>query len=310
MIPGSNGERSPVFRDEAARVEVALDDRGRAAYDGDRPASLYVERVGPAVASTVYYLHGGPGYNASSFRDIAGGELEGYDVVYADQRGAGRSTGEGASDHRLLAADVFAVLDALGVKDAALLAHGYGAIVAATAARLYPDRVTRIVLVNPWISMPQLARDLHTEALGEEPDAESDPNASDPRALVDEAFARVNPKVLFDEMQFPSASSRLYLEHVDAVALHGDTPDEVDDAVWLQDAVEDLMAAAAAGVGVALLSGRHDRTSYPAQAEIVLKAAPTAVFGLLDAGHYPWIDDEGFGDTLREALGPPVNQGE
>ena len=305
MIPGSNGERSPGFRDEAARVEVALDDRGRAAYEGDRPASLYVERVGPSDARTVYFLHGGPGYNASSFREIAGGDLEAYDVVYADQRGAGRSTGEGTSDHRLLAADVFAVLDALGVKDATLLAHGYGAVVAATAARLDPSRIKRLVLVNPWISMPRLARDLHAEALGEEPDADTDAEASDPRALVDEAFARVNPKVLFDEMQFPNASSRLFLEHVDAVALHGDTPDEVDDSVWLQDAVEDLVAAAAAGVNVVLLSGRHDRTSYPAQAETVLSSAPNAVFGLLDAGHYPWIDDDGFADTLREALGPP-----
>lgn len=310
MIPGSNGESTPAFRDEAARVEVALDDRGRAAYDGDRPASLYVERVGPAAARTVYYLHGGPGYNASSFREIAGGELEEYDVVYADQRGAGRSTGEGTSDHRLLAADVFAVLDALGVKAATLLAHGYGALVAATAARLDPARVTRLVLVNPWISMPQLARDLHAEALGEEPDADAVADASDPRALVDEAFARVNPKVLFDAMQFPDASSRLFLEHVDAVALHGDTPDDVDDAVWLQEAVDDLVTAAAAGVGVALLSGRHDRTSYPAQAETVLRSAPNAVFGLLDAGHYPWIDDEGFGATLREALGPPASANE
>ncbi len=305
MIPGRDGETDPAFRDEAARVEVALDPTGRAAYRDERPASLYVERVGPSGATTVYYLHGGPGYNAASFRDIAGGELDAYDVVYADQRGAGRSTGTGGSDPRLLAADVFAVLDALKVGSATLLAHGFGALVAAAAARTAPARVPRLVLVNPWISMPQLARDLHTEALGESAGDPAELEAADPRALVDEAFARVNPKTLFDDMQFPSASSRIFLEHVDAVALTGEIPDDVDDAVWLLDGVADVAAAAAAGVDIALLSGRADRTSYPAQAELVLTAAPNAVFGLLDAGHYPWIDDEGFGATLREALGPP-----
>ncbi len=294
------------FRDEAVRIEVALDESGRAAYVGDMAASLYVERVGPASAPTVYYLHGGPGYNSVSFREIVGAELEGYDVIYPDQRGAGRSTGAGGSDPRLLARDVFAVLDALEVAEATLVAHGYGALVAASAARIDPERIARLVLVNPWISMPLLARDLHAEAIAAasaDPATAGDADGADPRALVDEAFALVNPKVLFDAMQFPSASSRAFLEHVDAVALQGDTPDDVDDGVWLQDGVEELAAAAGAGVSVAVLSGRFDRTSYPSQAEAVLTVAPDAVFGLLDAGHYPWVDDEDFGATLREALG-------
>jgi proline iminopeptidase len=299
VIPGRDGERQG-FRDEALRVDVALDASGAAAYRGARPASLYVERVGPVGAPTVYYLHGGPGYNAASFREIAGGDLEDLDVVYADQRGAGRSTGEGGSDVGLLAADVFAVMDALGVARAALLAHGFGALVALRAARTAPERVTRLVLVNPWVSMPQLARDLHAEATGTRSGPAEEP--ADPRALVDEAFGLVNPKVLFDAMQFPSAKSRLFLEHVDAVALSGETPEDVDDAVWLAEGLHDLRAAAASGVTVVLLAGRLDRTSYPGQAELVLEAAPGATFALLDAGHYPWIDDEGFAATLREAL--------
>jgi len=56
-------------------------------------ADLYVERVGPADAPAVYYLHGGPGYSSHSFRDLMGDELEAYQVVYADQRGGGRSYG-------------------------------------------------------------------------------------------------------------------------------------------------------------------------------------------------------------------------
>src|SRR5690606_12325381 len=301
VIPGRDGDRQG-FRDEAMRVDVALDASGAAAYQGPRPASLYVERVGPAGAPTVYYLHGGPGYNSASFREIAGGDLEDLDMIYADQRGAGRSTGDGGSDVALLAADVLAVMDALDVRRAALLAHWFGALVAVRAARTSPERVTRLVLVNPWLSMPQLARDLHAEATGGQGRGETPEGLEDPWALVDEAFGLVNPKVLFDAMQFPSPKSRLFLEHVDAVALSGDVPDEVDDAVWLAEGIHDLRQAVAAGVPVYLLSGRHDRTSYPGQAELVLEAAPGATFALLAAGHYPWIDDEGFAETLKRAL--------
>ncbi len=282
---------------------MALDEAGAATYLGARPASLYVERVGPEGAPSVYYLHGGPGYNAASFRELAGADLEGFDVLYADQRGAGRSTGEGGSDVALLAADVLAVLDALSVQKTALLAHGFGALVALRVARTAPERVERLVLVNPWVSMPQLARDLHTEATGARGAGDPESELADPRALVDEALGLVNPKALFDAMQFPSAASRLFLEHVDAVALSGELPDDVDDAVWLSDGLHDLRAAADGALPLVLLSGRHDRTSYPSQAELVLTAAPQALFGLLDAGHYPWIDDDGFGPTLADALG-------
>ncbi|MFA5595827.1 MAG: hypothetical protein WDA15_11140, partial [Trueperaceae bacterium] len=56
-------------------------------------ADLYVERAGPDGAPVVYYLHGGPGYNSHSFRDLAGDDLERFQVIYADQRGGGRSYG-------------------------------------------------------------------------------------------------------------------------------------------------------------------------------------------------------------------------
>src|SRR5690606_3907994 len=61
-------------------------------------ADLYVERVGPDQAPVVYYLHGGPGYGSHSFRDLMGDDLEQFQVIYADQRGGGRSYGSGAAD--------------------------------------------------------------------------------------------------------------------------------------------------------------------------------------------------------------------
>src|SRR5690606_28581054 len=84
------------FGDEVHTIE-------RVGEDGTPQARLYFERVGPREASTVYFLHGGPGYNASSFRELVGEELEAYDVIYADARGGGRSPGVLGSDVDVLA---------------------------------------------------------------------------------------------------------------------------------------------------------------------------------------------------------------
>lgn len=283
-------------------------------------AEFYVERVGPPGARTVYYLHGGPGYNAYSFRELVGDDLLDYDVIYADQRGGGRSFGAASVSITTLAQDVLAVFEALGVRTATLLAHGFGAAIAVRVAALRPELVERVVLVNPWLSMPLLAQALNDQArdlasgtarnAGAEEDASTQGEdagpSSDPQLLADEAFAIVNPKVLFDSMEFPTAAGRLRLEHVDAVALTGDLADEVAPGVWSVDELDSLGRLAEAGVPVVVLSGVGDLTSYPVQAEQALLRSPSALFSLLDAGHYPWIDDpETFTEVLVEALGSP-----
>jgi len=147
----------------------------------------------------------------------------------------------------------------------------------------------------------------------EPPDDNVDPldttPTDDPRSLVDEAFSLVNPKVLFDAMEFPSAAGRLKLEHVDAVALSGDLSDETPWTVWTLDELPRLAELEKAGVPVVVLSGSHDHTSYPHQAEQALLRSPTSLFSLFDSGHYPWIDDpETFTEVLLAALGQTEGQ--
>ncbi|HET8984926.1 MAG TPA: alpha/beta hydrolase [Trueperaceae bacterium] len=309
--PGTEGSDVP------AGVAGSLDDQDVSEVE------LYVERVGRPGARTVYYLHGGPGYNSYSFRELVGDDLADYDVIYADQRGGGRSYGAATVSVTTLAEDVLAVLDGLGVGSATLLAHGFGAAIAVRTAVLRPERIDRVVLVNPWLSMPLLAQAMNDEARnlasgtlrsqrdaeedGEEdadgPDVDAAPT-SDPQSLVDEAFGIVNPKVLFDAMEFPTASGRLHLEHVDAVALTGDMSDEVPAGVWSIDELASLERLDAVSVPVVVVSGNHDLTSYPVQAEQALLRSPSALFSLLDTGHYPWIDDpDTFAEVLRAALG-------
>jgi proline iminopeptidase len=296
--PGRGDGGEATFIDEAVHVE--------------RPgADLYVDQVGPSSARTLYYLHGGPGYHAHSFRDLLGDDLEGYRMIYADQRGGGRSYADAPFDLDVLADDVAAVVDALGAAPAGLLAHAFGGAVAVRAALRHPDRFDALVLVNPWFSMPMLARTLQREAAHRSgrPDtalppegALADAQSLDPDELIRTAFAQVSAKALLDALEFPDLATRLRLEHSDATALLGPTETAELEAPWRVDVLPDLPRIDTPTV---VLVGTRDGTAFPDQAEAGLARLPGAMSGLLDAGHYPWIEDpSGFLQLLEDALPP------
>ena len=289
------------------------------AYHVERPgADLYVEQVGRVDAPAVYFLHGGPGYHAHAFRELLGDELEAYRMLYADQRGGGRSYADGPFDLDVLADDVIAVLQALArhsggfPEGVTLLAHGFGAAVAVRAARRHATVIPRLVLVNPWFSMPMLARTLHRTAALRVGEADAalppegalaDPEALDPDELIDTAFGWVPAKQLFDQLEFPNPAARLRLEHADATALLGPSETAELERPWHVDVLGDLDALQCELV---VLAGTRDGTAVPDQAEAGLARVPQAMSGLLEAGHYPWLDDPNtFLALLREALPSP-----
>lgn len=272
-------------------------------------ADLYVEQVGPEDAPVVFYLHGGPGYNSFSFRDIIGEDLETYRMIYADQRGAGRSYADVDFGLDELTEDVITVLDALAVPRVTLLAHGFGALIGARTAVRHPDRVERLLFVNPWFSMPLLARSVQREAAVASGQADialppeqalADPETIDAEGTVDQAFEWVAAKQLFDRMQFPDPSVRLRLEHSDSEALFGPHASAMPTSPWRMEVLAELAGIRTATV---LMAGRDDRTSYPEQAGAGLERMEHALFSLLPAGHYPWIDaPEDFLSVLAEGM--------
>ena len=291
------------FADEAYADDTYLDDTylDETYAVSAEGAELYAEVVGPRDAPVIFYLHGGPGYNAHSFRDLVGDELSRYLVVYADQRGGGRSPADGGVNLALLAEDVVTLLDALDISQATLLAHGFGALIAATVAARAPERVLKLLLVNPWVDMALLARTLQRSAAfmsgntdlalppeGALAENEGAGEGADPEALLEQAFNWTSSKGLFDALEFPKPSSRLRLEHSDADALFGLPAGELPTDVWSLE-VRDLLPALP--MPTVVLAGREDQTSVPDQVEVVLERMPHALTSLLDAGHYPWLDD-------------------
>ncbi len=259
---------------------------------------LYVEDVGEG-EPTFFVLHGGPGGNAYVLREGLEPYLEGFRVVYFDQRGSGRSL-ELPKDPRLftleaLVGDLFALAEALGVERFGLIAHGFGALIALEALRL-DSRALGAILIGPWVSFPWLAQRL-AEAAGVGPE-------EDPEATLQRALSVAEPKALFDRLMFPSLHGRLQYEWL----AEGSGILGADSAPWgfVRNGLWrlDYTPLLAPYGPVAILVGEFDRTSYPYAEEVASRLqAPLRV--IPGAGHYPWIDEpEAFGLYLTEALEP------
>jgi len=276
---------------------------------------LYFEQFGPPDAPALVYLHGGPGYNSYSFRSLMGDDLTQYRMVYLDQRGAGRSSPlEGDLSVDTLVDDLEAVRDFLGLESFTPLGHGFGAVIALEYARRFPSRVPRVVAVNPWLHLPELALTLLREAASISGKAFSDPQDELPEAVegeyprvgnarVERAFSLLGARDLLNALEFPEIRGRLRLEFADVESqlLGGGEVQEslVSQGFWEFEYPPYLLEQTRP---VFVIAGTQDRTSYPAQVDWLLDLAGADVQEL-EAGHYPWVDaPEEFGVALERVM--------
>lgn len=113
--------------------------------------SLNVEITGPDDGRPVVLLHGFPDSGRLWSEQVAALSGAGYRVIVPDQRGYGHSDKpDGVDSYNivLLASDIPAVLDQVGVEKAAVVGHDWGAAVAWTVATFAPERVDRLVALS------------------------------------------------------------------------------------------------------------------------------------------------------------------
>jgi proline iminopeptidase len=111
---------------------------------------------------TVILLHTGPGFDHSLYKEHIGPALaQDAQVIYLDQRGAGRSDWS-SEEHWTLdtwVEDLTQFCDALELARPALLGTGLGGVVGLLFAARRPDRIDRLVLVST------AARYVHTRVI-------------------------------------------------------------------------------------------------------------------------------------------------
>jgi proline iminopeptidase len=139
-----------------AAVLVAPGPRQSRIAVGD--ASLYARDVGAGPAMIV--LHGGPDFDTSYLLPDLDRLADRYHLIYYDQRGRGKSTAGVKPEDVTLASD----LDDLDqvrrhfrLERTTLLGHSWGTVLALEYALKYPERVSRLILMNP---APASAADL------------------------------------------------------------------------------------------------------------------------------------------------------
>lgn len=88
-----------------------------------------------------------------------------YQVIAPDLRGHGRSTNPTAKfTHRQAALDVFALLDALGIKQVKAMGSSTGGMTLLHMATQQPERVEAMVLIGATIYFPEQAREIMRRA--------------------------------------------------------------------------------------------------------------------------------------------------
>ncbi|MGW0996395.1 alpha/beta fold hydrolase [Streptomyces sp. NPDC002523] len=123
--------------------------------------ALYVRHYGAAEGPALLALHGIRGHGAR-WQRIAETSLYDFSVIAPDLRGHGRSDHAPPWNTEAHVADMLAVLDAHHLDRVDLLAHSYGGLIALRLAHAAPERVGRIVLLDPSVSLP--AGRMHDQA--------------------------------------------------------------------------------------------------------------------------------------------------
>jgi proline iminopeptidase len=118
---------------------------------------LFVDIEGPGLVPhgaqmrekpTLVLLHGGPGYDHSSFKPIFSQLADVAQIVYVDHRGHGRSSRRPAAEWTLdtFADDVVRLCDALGIVKPIVLGQSFGGFVAQRYLARHPAHPAKVVL--------------------------------------------------------------------------------------------------------------------------------------------------------------------
>jgi proline iminopeptidase len=111
-----------------------------------RDVSLFVKVMGQG--SPVLLMHGGPGLDHTTLLSLSP-LADRFTLVFYDHRGNGRSSGDAESmTWRNLTADADALRQHLGFDRWAVLGHSFGGNVALEYALRYPERVSRLMLLD------------------------------------------------------------------------------------------------------------------------------------------------------------------
>jgi 3-oxoadipate enol-lactonase len=218
-----------------------------------------------------------------------------YRVVRPDLRGVGASSvPDGPYLMDLLAADVAAVLDALGIERATIVGHSMGGYAALAFARMYTERIARIVLV-----CSRLAADTPEQAAARRQLADRVELEQTMEPVIEAYLPRLfAPRTLRERPAlFESARriARLNDPRGAAALLRG---------MALRNPSDDI--ATDLKMPMAMIAGAGDAVIPVAEARSIAAAFPQGRLWLCErSGHLPMLEEPG---AVTEALGQLLSE--
>lgn len=245
----------------------------------------------------IYYeIHGsgptlvliaGLGYGCWYWSKIAAELKDDYQVVIFDNRGAGQSSQpDGPYTVPMLAADTAGLLDALDLKESAILGHSLGGFIAQELVVSRPDLVGKLILASTNHGGMKVIP-ITPEALAVMMDRDGDPVELVKRGIdiaCAPGFMEKNPEVVQELVEYRFTNPVPPPQYQAQVAAGAGT------AAYTDDLVDQRLGAIK--VPTLILSGEFDRVVPPGNADLMAGKIPgSQVVILPNTGHMFPIED-------------------
>jgi proline iminopeptidase len=263
-------------------------------------ARLYYRTIGRGMPAIV--LHGGPDFDHHYLLPELDRLSSGFRLIYYDQRGRGRS-GRGIEPEQVSMAseiaDLHRVMEHFDLRQAVLLGHSWGGLLALEFALRHPHPVSHVILLN---SAPVSEDDLQLFRLSRQRTAAADLEAMRTLSITaGYAAGDLDMDAAYYRMHFKTAMYRP--EHLESVIerLRADmTPEGIRKAraieqrlyeeTWLVDGYSLLPLLNRLSVPTLVIHGDQDFIPL-ACAEHIAQAIPGARLAVLqDCGHFSFLE--------------------
>ena len=277
--------------EEESQKEIELK-TGTIEHNG---ASIYYRSIGKG--EPILVVHGGPGMDHSYFLPHLDELADSYQLIYFDQRAAGKSSFDLDSSQmsmEIMVEDMEAIRQHFALDKVNILAHSWGGLLAMWYAKSHPEKLKRLMLVNT------IAANKAYDAAAAE-NLQKRRNEEDVAAMQElmqsEAFKNQEEEAFLEVFKLNFAPSFYHKEYLDSLQLA--FPDNYRERQGkLMYLMPDLQAydlydeLAKIKAPTLLVHGEVDATPLAAIEKIAEKIEGSQLDIFSECGHFPFIESK------------------
>jgi len=266
-------------------------------------AELYFREIGKG--TPVIVLHGGPDFDTSYLLPDMDSFSDSFRLIYYDQRGRGRSAaGVKPEDVSIESemADLDQVREHFHLDKTVLLGHSWGTVLALEYAIRHPERVSRLVIMNPAPASADDLKQFQKERLEKWPELMEKRKAiaatpaykeADPAAVV--AYYRVHFTPAFARHEdYEKLITRMQANFIrqgkDGILKARAVEDRLVNDTWAKPGYDLMPKLKSLKIPTLVIYSDHDMIPA-ATADHIAQAIPGAqLITLKDCGHFPYME--------------------